>query len=73
MIYNDRKDTVRKHDVYDALGHSKAISYQVKVMLSNSPLINSKYGYSDGQKPVYLILYEIRKFFYLLLFRRRNS
>ena len=32
-------------NVYDALGYCEAISYQVKMMMNNSPLIKGKNDY----------------------------
>ena len=37
---------LRQHNVYDALRYNEAISYHVKMMANNSPLIESKYHYS---------------------------
>ena len=48
------ESTLRRHDVYDALGYSEAISNQVKMMV-NSSLIESKYDYSKERKEVYVI------------------
>ena len=33
---------LRRHDVYDALEYSEAISNQVKMMVNSSPLIEGK-------------------------------
>ena len=41
--------------MYDALGYSEAISYQVKMMVKNSLLIKGKYDYSKERKGVYVI------------------
>ena len=46
---------LRRHDVYDALGYSEAISNQVKMMVNSSPLIEGKYDYSKERKGVYVI------------------
>ena len=46
---------LRRHDVYDALGYSEAISNQAKLMVNSSPLIEGKYDYSKERKRVYVI------------------
>ena len=46
---------LRRHDVYDALGYSEAISNQAKLMVNSSPLIEGKYDYSKERKGVYVI------------------
>ena len=49
------KSIYRRHDVYDALGYSEAISNQAKLMVNSSPLTEGKYDYSKERKGVYVI------------------
>ena len=58
-----------RHDVYDALGYSEAISNQVKMMVNSSPLIQGKYDYSKERKGVYVIFIYNTKIFTSFDFR----
>ena len=42
--------------MYDALEYSEAVSYEVRMMLNNSPPTNGKYEYSKEWKGEYVIL-----------------
>ena len=53
--YLSIESVLRGHNVYDALGYSKAVSNQAKVMIHSSPFTEGKYEYSPERKGVYVI------------------